>query len=279
MNCKFKASLLLLALPATLTTRPENETGGTLVVIGWSQSKIVVAADSRRMQDGTNSFDDACKILTLDDHSIFTASGFVVHATPRRVFWDAFNEAGAAFRQARKAHDSLRVAATDWGNRMISAVNESLKTDMPGTMKNLEENRFFTGIFIGFENGSAAMYQVEVIFDPSTRKAAQVFDEERGWPTLHFGALGKNQIVNEVLIGKSDFAKAEQQKWEALKRDIPPMDRDVFWAIRLVEISIAYHPTKIELGGPIDALEITSKGIRWIRRKPTCMKNNPATHN
>jgi hypothetical protein len=38
----------------------------------------------------------------------------------------------------------------------------------------------------------------------------------------------------------------------------------------LVQLTMEYHPHKIDVGGPTDALEITRRGIRWVERKPGC---------
>jgi hypothetical protein len=153
---------------------------------------------------------------------------------------------------------------------MVAGIDQALKEDFTGSKRMLEKNIFLTGVFAGFENGSTAMYQVEIVFDPAVRRARQKFHTERPQPTIHFGALGRNEIVNEVVAGKTTFAKAEQRKWIASERNFPLRDRDVRWAIRLVQLTMAYHPRKIDVGGPIDALEITRRGIRWIERKPGC---------
>jgi hypothetical protein len=69
---------------------------------------------------------------------------------------------------------------------------------------------------------------------------------------------------------KTEFARAQQRKWAASETNIPTRDRDVRWAIRLVQLTMTYHPKKADVGGPIDALEIKRKGIRWVERKPGC---------
>jgi hypothetical protein len=49
------------------------------------------------------------------------------------------------------------------------------------------------------------------------------------------------------------------------EQDVPP-----HWAIRLAELSELYGPHKDQMGGPIDALEITSQGINWIQCESSC---------
>jgi hypothetical protein len=265
--------LSVLTLALSLDARFDTpSTTGTVVVIGWSQTKIVVAVDSRGFDDKGTYRDDICKIVRLDHYSVFTAAGNIIHARSGRVLWDAQEEASDAFKAARQTAGPrvLKTAARHWGEQMVASINESLQADPSGSKLMLENNTFLTGVFIGFQKGSTAMYQVEIVFDLGTRQAKQNFYTERHRPEVHFAALGRNEIVSEVIMDQTHFARTEQRKWAASQSNISFKDRDVRWAIRLVQLTMAYHPQKIDVGGPIDALEITRSGIRWVQRKPAC---------
>jgi hypothetical protein len=249
-----------------------QSTSGTVVVIGWSRTKIAIAVDSRGYDDNEKYRDDICKIVRLGDHSVFTAAGNIIHAYKGRALWDAQKEALYAFKEAQRSGSPrlLRTAARSWGDSMVTEIDQALKEDFTGSKHMLEKNIFLTGVFAGFENGATAMYQVEIVFDPASQRAKQNFYTEHHTATAEFGALGRNEIVNEVVADKTNFAKAEQGKWATAERKIPLRDRDVRWAIRLVQLTMEYHPQKADVGGPIDALEITRRGIRWVERKPGC---------
>jgi hypothetical protein len=249
-----------------------QSTTGTVVVIGWSRTKIVMAVDSRGFDDTEKYRDDICKIVRLDDHSVFTAAGNIIHAYRGRALWDAQKEASNAFKEAQQTHHPrlLKTAARSWGDDMVVRINQALKEDPRGSQHMLDKGIFLTGVFTGFEKGSTAMYQVEIVFDPAMQRAKQNFYTERSTVTVQLGALGRNEIVNEVVAAKTHFAKAEHRKWTAAERNIPLKDRDVRWAVRLVQLTMEYHPQKADVGGPIDALEITRRGIRWVERKPGC---------
>jgi hypothetical protein len=245
---------------------------GTVVVIGWSRTKIVIALDSRGFDDNEKYRDDICKIVRLDDHSVFTAAGNIIHAHNGRALWNAQKEAIRAFQVAQNTGTQrlLKSAARNWGGHMVAAINQALKEDPAGSKLMLDKSIFLTGVFLGFENDSTAMYQVEIIFDSSTQQAKENFYTEHHTTTIEFGALGRNEIVNEVVADKTHFAKTEQRRWAAAERSISIKDRDVRWAIRLVQLTMEYHPQKADVGGPIDAVEITRRGIRWVDRKPGC---------
>jgi hypothetical protein len=276
------ATFVLLSLfltPCLAAPQSDSESRkGTVVVIGHSKRKIVVAADSRAV--AISGFSDSmCKIMELSKHSVFTGAGSAVHGDGKTVYWNAYVEAVLAFKEAQGSDDPdvLRTAATNWGNRFTTVVNQALKVDPTGSLQLVHENRVFNGSFLGFENGVAETYQVEIIFDPLTGQAKKLVDVGRQEATLLFGAAGRNEVVVEVFQGRSDFGKSEQRKWGMFVQGIPPKDRDVYWAMRLVELTMAYHPNKSEVGGPIDAVEITAQGIRWIQCKPQCpCQNAPA---
>ena len=274
MNYKTTAPALLFLLLASGSGAQlhTKSTTGTVVVIGWSQTEIVIAVDSRGFDDKDKYRDDICKIVRLDDHSVFTAAGNIIHARAGRALWNAQAEASSAFKEAQRtaAPRLLNSAAKDWGDHMVAAINQALTVDPSGSQLMLENNIFLTGVFIGFENGLTAMYQVEIVFDPGTRQARQNFYTERHRHTVQFAALGRNEIVTEVVADKTHFARVEQRKWATAEKNIPFRDRDVRWAIRLVQLTMEYGPKKADVGGPIDALEITRRGIRWVERKPEC---------
>jgi|SRR5580704_10184805 hypothetical protein len=266
-------ALMILALAWGVGAQYGSQsTTGTVVVIGWSQTKIVIAVDSRGFDDNEKYRDDICKIVRLDDHSVFTGAGNIIHAHNGRALWNAQKDAIHAFQEAQKAGTQrlLKSAARDWGGHMVASINQALKEDPAGSKLMLDKNIFLTGVFLGFENGSTAMYQVEIVFDSNTQHAKENFYTEHHTATIEVGALGRNEIVNEVVADKTHFAKTERRKWISAERNIPVKDRDVRWAIRLVQLTMEYHPQRSDVGGPIDALEITRRGIRWVERKPGC---------
>ena len=267
----FALLFLVIARSMDAGVGPQSRTG-TVVVIGWSRTKIVMAVDSRGFDDNEKYRDDICKIVRLDDHSVFTAAGNIIHAYRGRALWDGQKEAWKAFKEAQKTQNPrlLKTAAGIWGDGMVVRINQALKEDPGGSKHMLDKGIFLTGVFTGFENGSTAMYQLEIVFDPAIQRAKQNFYTEHSTVTVQWGALGRNEIVSEVVAAKTRFAKAEHRKWIAAERNIPQRDRDVRWAIRLVQLTMEYHAQKADVGGPIDALEITRRGIRWVERKPGC---------
>src|ERR1700735_4761378 len=141
MNYKITMPALIFFVLAPISAAEfDNQSTGTVVVIGWTQTKIVIAVDSRGFDDFGKYRDDICKIVRLDDHSVFTAAGNIIHARDGHALWDAQEEARHAFQEAQKAGSSraLRAAARSWGEHMVASINRALAADPAGSTKMVE---------------------------------------------------------------------------------------------------------------------------------------------
>ena len=168
----------------------------------------------------------------------------------------------------------LKNTAMAWGDRFVAAVNQALVADPTGSRSQIDENVVFNATFMGFTEGKAEQYQIEVAFDPETQKAKQKLDVFAQGSDLIFGAGGRNETAIEVLKGGTPFAESEKAKWEKDRYQYSEYDEPIYYAIKIVEASIVHGPHKDELGGPVDALEITAKGIRWVQCQPSCQCSN-----
>ena len=142
-----------------------------------------------------------------------------------------------------------------------------MKIDNQDSLARIQENEntVLTGIFLGIENNIAEMYQAFVTYDPKTQVVSYKLTPADNLARIVFGAAGSNETAIEFLTGATPFAKSEQAKWNMFQQGIPLRDRDVYLAMRLVELTIMYHPHHETVGGSIDALEITGAGIRWVQ--------------
>src|SRR5580704_7189982 len=99
MHTNIKAAIFLLALRTYANACPQDKMmRGTVIVTGLSQAKIVVAADSRRVPPFGPPDDNVCKILALDDKSVFMAAGTTSAGSGNTTYWDAYDRTGKIFR-------------------------------------------------------------------------------------------------------------------------------------------------------------------------------------
>jgi hypothetical protein len=266
VNNKLKPIFLLIL--SFVTGAKGQSLKGTVVVIGQSQSEIVIAADSRVTNKEIGSHrDNYCKIPLLDHYSAFAAAGNVSFYS----FWNAYGQARAAFDQAEKSSSEgyLKEAATLFADAIVPNINRAIISDDRAT-NGVEEDRFFSASFIGFDNKGPAFYEVEIFLNPVTRTAYSTVTPERMYTEMHWGAMGRSETANEVLIGSTDFAKDQTAQWAKTSDTIPAKDREIYWAIHLVDITMIYNQRRTEVGGPVDGITITPKGYEWAKRKSTC---------
>jgi hypothetical protein len=266
--------VLILILSTSPVAWCQDAERGTLIVIGFSQNKIIVAADSRKSSYSGDQFnDDDCKLIPFDGFSIFTTAGNVAFRTQHTAGWNGNYEASKIIASSEKSKSTgkyLMTAAIEWAQIITAEINQSLAVDRDQTMQAVEENRILNGIFAGFENGIAALYQQEIMFDRQGRRATNRLTDVPMPPVLQWSAVGDAAAANDVISGKSPFLETQRRKWDRLMPTIEPKDRDAYLAIQLVKIGERYDPKRQEIGGPVDVLEITAGGSRWVKRKPMC---------
>ena len=82
--------------------------GGTIVLADISQSRAIIAADSRSSEEGRSPNDHHCKIAALGKQMLFAASGIVSshHTLLVSLNWDAYADAVKTFEQVRESRAS-----------------------------------------------------------------------------------------------------------------------------------------------------------------------------
>ena len=241
---------------------------GTIVVVGFSKEKIVVAADSRTHYSvsGKNR-DDECKIVALKNDLLFVPIGktgdqYAISS----LNWDATQEAVKATSSQRM--DSIQDISDRWGESMVQLWNRDLTSNRDVTLKTLDGNIFTLGLFLGIEKNKLSAIVVKVFYDGVAARSVPLYPELG--ESMDFSAFGQIRTAEELKAGQTPFAKSEAASWNARVTKIPRRDRDVRKAIRWAQLTISHEPQESYVGGPIDAVELSSTGIRWVQRKKLC---------
>jgi hypothetical protein len=287
-------SCILLSTQAWAQVR-----SGSIVVIGRSRQRIVLAADSRTNLGGGKFEDSACKITALGGSLIFAATGIVGDSSyllPEALRFDATQEARKVFLLHSLTAENLLdlgtvgTIASNWGAIMSAhfrAAAEASPASLQEWMKRVtlsHESPFIVGIFAGLEpDGEISVYSVQVDYARSSEGTAPVEpyfltsmsipdESANAFPLLK--AFGMPEIFNEMSDAKSDRAKQEISARQSLQESLPA---DAFarrQVIRMVDLTIAYHPKPEFVGGRIDAIELSRDGTaHWIQRKEDCPPN------
>lgn len=88
---------------------------------------------------------------------------------------------------------------------------------------------------------------------------------------MEFKAFGINDTATEFIYGDGRRAARENIQWRMERDKYPATHGDVDWAVRLVDLTIAFSPSRDYVAGPIDALELfPNNGPVWKHRKSQC---------
>jgi len=257
---------------------------GTIVVIGASKNKIVVAADSRAENDAGEYDDHECKIIALSDKFVFAFNGIgdlslVLSTTDssERYTMNAGEEAKLAFESVPPGSDDfLSTVALLWGRHVSRIFRQAIAVS--GTEQEVfadikEGGAITQGYFLGLTpKGGLVLYMENVIrlgndvsFTP-VPEAVPLTDAISYTP--HGGFI---DTVEALRRGKTEWAKKEIARWERLSFSLAEDDRDVLKAVRWVQLTLDAHQGSHRIGGPIDSLTLDPiTGIRWHSVKKEC---------
>lgn len=258
---------------------------GTVVIIGYSKQKVVVAADSRESNDQGAYLDEACKIAALNSKFIFTAAGRAKSIRQETILWDATREARAALAATEriageKPGDFQDRIAARWGILLAKNIGEHIQADEARSLT--DDEILVNGLLIGIDEVQRIHISHEImrariieavpkiVIDPV--KVVNMPD------TITFSGLSEDDIFAEFQAGKSDRSGKWQHQIPAYAKQHGIKDRDMAKAMLLVDLTGTYGKERVPknpaihlVGGKIDAVELTiSSGIQWIQRKSQC---------
>jgi hypothetical protein len=296
---KLKCVALVLLLSCLTARAFPQVRSGSIVVLGRSRQRVVIAADSR-LNLGEGKYEDSsCKVTALSDDLIFAATGIVGDSSyllPESLRFDATEEARRVFLQySQKPENFLSLGvvgtlASNWGTAMaksIRAAADSSPASLQEWLKRVDlshESPFIAGVFAGLESdGELSVYSVSVDYaQPRDGKmlaepfflTSMPFSDEfpDDFPVLT--PFGLTEIVHEISEGKSDRAKEEINIRHSLMKTLSAEAFAERQVVRMVDLTIAFHPKQEFVGGKIDAIELERAGkVHWIQRKPNCPEN------
>lgn len=273
----FLAVICTITLFASTPTAHAQIRSGTIIVVGFSKHKIVVAADSRMTEEDATHHDDICKITLLNDRFVFVASGRFIDRTRGVVGWDAAREARTAFLSTRRQTtgrvngDFVSDVARVWGTLMERNIGEYIR---PQELSKLDPKKIYVeGIFIGpDDNGNVQAVDERLVYRSENK--AVVRKPWSHYPNssdvMIYSVIGEPGVLEELKEGKTKRAQTEAKITKELAGKWNKAEADARMAIRFVELTIKYAPP-VKVGGPkgvgghVEAVELNGDGApRWI---------------
>lgn len=255
-----------------LRATAQTETHGSISLADWSQDEIVIAADSRQVKGNTYT-DTGCKVATLGNKLIFTATGrSQLGVDPT---WNAYTLAPKLLpRTSRKgASKQLAVKMADaWGTQ----VKDEFQRFGSIALFGLNPSYVTTGLFADFEtDGSLVIAVAKITYEI---KAGQLKVSSQttvvSGDSANSYLLGHNEILSEMAAGITPRAlawhRALKSRVEASKDQVA---EEAIGAVELTILNLEKTKTDIkgvpfsEVGLPVAAVRlIRGKSAEWVAK-------------
>ena len=259
---------------------------GTIAVVYYTPSKIIIAADSRVLlgtdDTDTRHEDNACKVAALGDKIVFVSAGYSgynrngpLDALPT---WRVSDEAHQAYSDVfaelknKASKPAVTLVAARWGE-LIRAHITDLYSIRPKAIADLAVDGLLTSAIFSGTSADGHLIVLLVQLKLGTNGVEVVGPKEITTETCPPCALGDGSIFLEFFSKTSERARDEAARWAIRKRQLSQTEFDRLWIIRFVDLTILLYPSPNEVGGFIDALELTPQGVTWIQRKDNCPAN------
>jgi hypothetical protein len=284
MFCSWAVFLLFFTLAQEALNSTQVKSGSAVAML-FSKDIVVFAAESRLVLSGKNIRyrDDGCKVRAVKNKFIFVSggvSGFEPNPGENGNAWSAYDEPGQLAGLIPDATDDpVHLLAELWGKSVEHRLNRALLVN-PGPLMHflqLDSNETFTtGVFAGRTKlGQLVMYKAVLNCDcgGKTRHAFLTIlpiplpsDSE----SALMGPKEAMDLWGELIKDKSERARIFTQKFGADHAGMKGPEALGAAAVAGLEFILKYAQVE-RIGGPIDAVEMTSGGdIQWIQRKANC---------
>jgi hypothetical protein len=277
--------ILLLLLVCYTSAQNEGASAngiahGTVIVIFFSGTRVILAADSRVTYSGaaTTHEDRQCKVADLGHDTIFSASGFTRYKfeDPKMPRFDVYQEARrASLAVPSDARDRARSTAEIWARRVKEALDIGLRLHPKAVMSLLHghSTQLAGAIFAGHSKRGLSVYYAAISCEcGSGNKHASIQTSELhpvsdGVPAASIGTAETMDLFAEVAEMNTPRGIAEREAWLAVEGN---PDRDVYVTVRTGEF-ILRNSKDNTIAGPINAIELTAEGgVRWVKREKNC---------
>jgi hypothetical protein len=255
----------------------QMETDGTIIIFNASEKEIVIAADSRG--SGTHSYtDDKCKISAFGDKLVFAASGRTGLRNEPTNYWDAYAIAREDFKRLTRkgTSDDLPIDLAKAWEISIKQKIEDRQDNGVDVVAGLDSNAIMFALFAGVRKDGSILTVVEQITYEVGKdgKARIVYRSPHILDAKDFpNWMGRYEIIEELKAGQTFRSDQWRRKINAVVSASP--DPVAALAIEQVKLTIDnLGPTKknyagvpfSEVGYPISAVRLTSKGAEWIEK-------------
>jgi len=250
-------SLLLLLFPILSYSQTLS---GTSIVIAWSDSTIVIGADSKVTDTDDPTFSAlTCKIIVIDDTTVFVHSGILADSGGFNIqssFRRFMRSSGNVDQRLERFKDSVVRELTDIRLRDMERKREGSK------MVKLLDQTVCVVIFISADSLRMKRIAFTATSTPSTPEGLFVYGRVYD-PIRIDGSIQPTPFL--MPLGYKEMTRSFQDSILSRNIVLSPVDfpRIVY---SLITMEMILHPH--EVGQPIDIIRLTrGKRPEWIRQE------------
>jgi hypothetical protein len=279
-----KALLVLIAIVSYQSTAQVFH-HGSVVVLNFTNEKLIVAADSRQVTDNTKPpKDNDCKLSQFGHKMIFASTGatsvekhFPNGLVSRWTNAEAAKQALVSTTLKGKGPIDLKTVGTHWA-KTIGGNWLALYPEFSQQVKEVAEEGNGTitvGFFALANRGKIEWKLVLINFDVAKNPAVYAVFGDLSAGCWSCGQTNDRRICagGQPSIAKqvcSEFDSRKHPPNIAIDKGLTLREQLPIW---LVKMTAACDLTET-VGGAVDVLELTNGGkIHWLRRKKNCPKN------
>lgn len=272
--CYVLLGVVLLSPTHALT----QHTSGTVVVVYFTDVKVILAADSLvgiEGRQGEKKHD--CKIAIIDDHIVFANTGMGGVRVGVAPLWSAHEEARRAYKAVPDG--SLRDIAHTWGAAMVGHFEVELRLTKGIVEGYAARHSSILALGVFFSNRVVDGFAGTVVTvrlsndgrDSVSHEIEALYPRECRSPIGPFCAIGSTDVFVEFAALATDRARDEASSWEGQRPLRNWGDEDVLKTARLVDLTIAYDKSG-SVGGNIDVVQLQKGGspAEWKAQAEEC---------
>jgi hypothetical protein len=222
---------------------------------------VYVAADSRLTSTAANSTrpatDTTCKIRVLNDGVVFVGTGNALFSADRvrtNIYAVAAREA-VSLPKGPLNPDDIRRLAFAWQARVHDRLQAMIAADGPRTDGAVSTTGTTGSFYAATSDGDVYGVTVRVGADGDGR--LQDIEEPEG-RVGYLIATGTNEAKEQALAAAPRYARLPWPgRLEAIEAET-------------IRVEAERHGRRSDVGGPVDIIEISSKGPVWLARKAAC---------
>jgi hypothetical protein len=290
-NRCMRKSLALITLMAYPTFAQVSS--GTSIILNFTKDEIVVAADSRSVNDDGSVPDNSyCKIAEIRHQFIFTSAGRVrykkVNPADTIEGWNNTDAARNALQNATKGMNIddtyMEGVAAYWGAVIkghwtpLCLLNQQKCASNVGLLGVAPHQEVLTdGIFVGAKG--MFLKGASVYFDTDYTKLLNPVYYGIGTSLGHCWPCGQGEQIcaagSHVDVAAQFCAERKPETKLSIRTALTGADKHVKLAVKIVEKTIDTYDRAVgDVGGPVDAVTATKDGkITWNARKHNCPEN------